>query len=818
VEYYTNIEVSKTTQLDQTITVFDIEIKENLQQKGGAASSSSSPSPSASSSASSSASASTSTISLTQYYNKRNNTVLGQQPNDSDVTLEQGFNAVFAICDNIHDFSKELGKPQIIEDYNKNKEYVHIMNNLNITDYIKYIHPFKNLAITVQDESDYSCISRTCSSKPPSSVSDSGNTPMSETDYDQCYAFNCINKEHQIQVGKWENVFLSQFYYSVLSVFDLQFIHKLNIRNKDHAIKFANYLKKQGYEKYFYDMAICSSDQTGKYYNFDLLKNTLKENGIEKNNTIAKWWDPSSGGNYIENQLENFNKVLKDEVMQPLSGFTSFNKIESITELLVSDNRHIAIPNNCYTINNCIDEMNKLEQKTGNKRKINQMTETDKLLYYDMKRSGDHGQIMYLKHWNSQGNTKNFLVTGDSMCATKAIFEKVPVLFKKFHYEAGKTPIVDLYFYDPPGGNFTREYLIKKNKIFFADISNDLLINQKLEQKCVITLNENKKLTYSFETDDNVNLEDNYKYMVNIINAYEYFVHEATQDGVRYFVYLLKDALDKVTKTYDVEKIRKEEIENLHKIADDQKIKANVNTSVNRNYTKRQQTYHFNENQKQYDILLKEAVITADTNRIINSKIFVSNMRVLNNVLKNIVDRYKNKFLEGIKLIDNDSDSDSVNILDHVKSKISDYSNVIINTSFELGSDTEIKTFIPEEELLYIEINEKINEILKFESPTLTPEQVAPTPESVAPTPTPSTPIPESVAPIPESVAPTPESVAPTPSTPTPSTPTPSTPTPTPESVAPTPESVAPTPESVATTGRFSMRNILNIIFGRKNN
>lgn len=702
--YYKNITTSnREYNIDLTIPIFEIEVVPqtggNVVIEGG------------------------DPVSLTQYYAKNHNTVLGDQKSYFEPTLQQGFNAVIAICDNIHDFSKELGKPQIIEDYNKNNEYVHIMNNMDIPDYVK-LNSFKSLAITNRDESDYSCISRSAPSsenQPPSGISAS-------VDDDKCYELGeCSNKENPIHIGKWENVFLSQFYYNVLPLFDLQFVHKLNIQNENHAIKFAEYLKKQGYNGYFYDMAICSSEQTGPHYNFDYLKGTLQEKGITKNNTIAKWWDPSSGGEFVEGeQLADFNIVLKGQVMQPLSGNTSFESIVSKTGMAVSpDGRMITIPDTCFTINNCITYMEETEQPERKKQRCQlEKATNDKLLFYDMKRSGDHGQVMYLKHWNSMNpDKKNFLITGDSMCATKAIFEKVPVLFKKFHFESSNTsPKVDLYFYDPPGGNFTREYLIKKNKHFFSNFDEILLEVENSGQKCDITL-DNNKLVYSFEQQlsegeqelsEGEQLEDNYKTIVNIINAYDYFVHNI-EGGSLYYMYLLNDAIKKVNETYNIEEIKNTTLAQLTEEAETEMAHANTLTGAER-LSKRQKIVQFANNDKIYQIRLKEAVVKTTANKLLDYKVYTANLRVLRNVLQNIVTRYNNKVLDNIRLNNDPLLDNMINTLTGVRA-----TRGLDDTTMESGSG--IGRVLSDEMVLHMEIQDLFDEMLKNVQGRVVPQQ-----------------------------------------------------------------------------------------------
>jgi hypothetical protein len=75
-----------------------------------------------------------------------------------------------------------------------------------------------------------------------------------------------------------------------------------------------------------------------------------------------------------------------------------------------------------------------------------------KLFILSLKRSGDHGQTMYLKKFNQYPKNegkKAFLITGDSLCAVKALYEKQPVLFFKYYMDySTNDQKVDIFLYN----------------------------------------------------------------------------------------------------------------------------------------------------------------------------------------------------------------------------------------------------------------------------------------------------------------------------------------------------------------------------------
>lgn len=298
----------------------------------------------------------------------------------------------------------------------------------------------------------------------------------------------------------WESMFMSQFFYTVLPFEDRHKLYKLNFEvmfdeNNPANIDFKAYLKKYNFQYFFLDTIIARKDGL-QYYQWNQLKSYLeKEHTIDTVNfkvseekSIAKWWDPSPGNppvKEIEPYITEFSKMLQEEVLQTCNT-VKFQKIVNKndpemstfindTNTILSPNinvkdyysdffieitieitiettykYYIQIPNNSFTIEHCIsmyDEVSKLKQPQ--QLKPAKVKDDLKLFILSLKRSGDHGQTMYLKKFNKISDEKAFLITGDSLCAVKALYEKQPVLFFKYYMDySTNDQKVDIFLYN----------------------------------------------------------------------------------------------------------------------------------------------------------------------------------------------------------------------------------------------------------------------------------------------------------------------------------------------------------------------------------
>lgn len=382
------------------------------------------------------------------------------------------FDTILSFCDTIHDFNKHYTKDYILQEYEKNTNYMKSYSKLLDRENF-HILQLRNLCISQRNISSASASPSSASvSSSDVSASSSANIQKAESD-----------KETEAPPSGlgWEAMFLSRFYYSMMDHKEHQRVYKLNIKNETYAEKFAEYLNKHKYTQYFFDTGISGNiyDDTFDQYSFRELINKLENKNITQFDTVAKWWDPSSGGNQdIDyNQLQKFSEILKKEIM--IDDEFILNNITT-SNVVYSSNVEISVPKEGFTINKCREGIEQ-EPKT-----LNPMN------YYDLKRSGDHGQVMYMKHLNENRiDEKIFLITGDAMCAVKAMYEKQPVLFKKYHGDLRRDRYVDLYFYNPFTANLSREYLLLQNKH---------LLNQgdiKIE-KIVIEINSNSRVYYEY--------------------------------------------------------------------------------------------------------------------------------------------------------------------------------------------------------------------------------------------------------------------------------------------------------------------------------
>ena len=278
----------------------------------------------------------------------------------------------------------------------------------------------------------------------------------------------------------WESMFMSQFFYTVLPFEDRHKLYKLNFEvmfdenNNPAKFEFKEYLKKYNFQYFFLDTIIARKDGL-EYYQWNQLKSYLEiedtiDNGIfsvGEMKSIAKWWDPSSGSpgeEKIVDYIENFSKVLRTEVLQTCNKvqFIKIAKINTEETTILSPNGkdysdffieikivntsyYIKIPKNSFTIENCIS----MYAKVSSLDFSSEVKDDLKLFILSLKRSGDHGQTMYLKHFNKTSDEKAFLITGDSLCAVKALYEKQPVLFFKYYMDySTNDQKVDIFLYN----------------------------------------------------------------------------------------------------------------------------------------------------------------------------------------------------------------------------------------------------------------------------------------------------------------------------------------------------------------------------------
>lgn len=287
----------------------------------------------------------------------------------------------------------------------------------------------------------------------------------------------------------WESMFMSQFFYTVLPFEDRHKLYKLDFevmldKNNPANIEFKAYLKKYNFKYFFLDTIIARKEGL-EYYQWGQLKSYLEithqidnENfKVSEDKSIAKWWDPSSGSpsmSDIKPYIDTFSKILKEEVLQICNNVQFIKIAETTSEenenTILSINQdesfyspyrieikienkpyYIKIPKNSFTIENCISMYNELPDLEKKLTVNNNIISDLKLFILSLKRSGDHGQTMYLKHFNNNktSDEKAFLITGDSLCAVKALYEKQPVLFFKYYMDySTNDQKVDIFLYN----------------------------------------------------------------------------------------------------------------------------------------------------------------------------------------------------------------------------------------------------------------------------------------------------------------------------------------------------------------------------------
>jgi hypothetical protein len=512
------------------------------------------------------------------------------------------------------------------------------MNNMELRDYV-HLQQLKRIAISEREEqSDFyhaeECLVSAASAQAGSTAAIENSDSLGPiTD----------------KKGSWERVFLSNFYYNFTNLHETQHIYKLNITDDNHAYHLAKYLSQHNYGYYFYDMTISSSssDIVSKScgYTFSAMTDILKEQNISDRVTIAKWWDPSKGGNDVWNSksedngnttLDAFNKVLQSSVVQPLSGH---NKLCEITtggkQMRLSDGTLKEIPDNGFTIAYSVDKISNNDNS---------------LLYYDLKRSGDHGQIMYLKHLNSNldaDKKMGFLITGDSMCVTKALLEKVPVLFKLYSNSGIDGNLqMDLYFYNPIMTDVSRERLILQHKAYFTDIA---IINERIETS--INQGALAQLSYMFELNNENKIEiktklyadtvqnteliqKNYLELASFIRAYDFFIKPITNSKCALFMIKIKEYWEKIENPEEIKQFLNNLTIEKTKVVETGQDRRTTEASIIFSNRTRERRIIDNENKYQAD--LEMVKLNVDENAVSKYGIRIEYLKRLARFLKNM--------------------------------------------------------------------------------------------------------------------------------------------------------------------------------------
>jgi hypothetical protein len=479
------------------------------------------------------------------YYHKRGpHSRMCDSSNDrvtlsSDCSLDNVFHSILAYSDSCHDFSTYIPKRLIFQLYKGNPK-----SPLN---YYKY---------------DLDKLRADAQSIVASQLSKSGNPNLSEDsktviflsrlnnvmnnfeDEDNYAAYTpdllkVVNPQYKSEneIGTkgpstWEAPFLSKFYYSIFPIMDRENVYKLNVRAPDWGSNLHKMLLAENFTNYFFDMGIARKAEIEENYRGrDLL--SFIETGKPDNyrdgatpmitqlDTIAKWWDPSTGGNDLKlkaKDLADFSAILRKEVLQQCGNVRFLemkelssdpeNTIRLNVEGMVYPDKHklylhletkggihlyIAVFKDVFTINNCtwlydyIENWRMIKNKSLQTIVRNNFQDLQ-LFVLSLKRSGDHGQSMYLKWYNKQyGNQRSFLVTGDSLCAVKALYEKVPVLFFKYNMNtANSKPVLDLYFHTPSFINKRRENYIKTHLTHLLNENSKKLLDVEEEKRFTV--------------------------------------------------------------------------------------------------------------------------------------------------------------------------------------------------------------------------------------------------------------------------------------------------------------------------------------------
>lgn len=446
----------------------------------------------------------------------------------SDCSQDNIFHSILAYSDSCHDFSVHIPKPLLFQVYKKNPYYKFDLDTLKVNAQQIVSSQLSRTGDMSLSEDSKTTIFLSRMNNVMNNFEDEDNYSANTPDL-----LKVVNPEYRSEneIGTkgpstWEAPFLSKFYYSLFPVMDRENVYKLNVNNPNWGVKLHQMLVSENFTNYFFDMGIARKAGIEEYYGGrDLL--SYIERGKPHNDpdnvpsvitqldTIAKWWDPSSGGsNFDRRDLSNFSALLRREVIQQC-GNVQFvevkqlpNDPENTIRLIMegmeypetqklylhlkikgSQDLYIAVLKDVFTINNCTWLYDYMENwakiKKPGLRTIVRENETDlKLFILSLKRSGDHGQSMYLKWFNQQYiNQRSFLITGDSLCAVKALYEKVPVLFFKYHINTvNSKPVLDLYFHTPSFIDKQREKYVKTHLTHVLSETSRAIIDMEEEK------------------------------------------------------------------------------------------------------------------------------------------------------------------------------------------------------------------------------------------------------------------------------------------------------------------------------------------------
>ena len=469
-----------------------------------------------------------------------------------DCSLDNIFHSILAFSDSCHDF-KDLSRTNIYTVYKDNTEYTNDMEKL--------AKQSKSISEWYLANSllNWSGEKRPLLDRPLLDLPKRNFIYLSQlnklvNNFDT-YDYSKVNTEEQNHanhhgehdVGKngpstWEAPFLSKFYYSLFPVSERENIYKLNVEVVGWQDKLGEFLRNQGFKNYFFDMIIAQKEGLGEY-DWTTMKRAIQNKDITQLDTVAKWWDPSSGGVRPKEfgDIKKFAELLKTEVLQKcgnvefediitwttMDAETSSNgeEINVFDEVVVTDNnnnndeslylkiridedgnptKHIYIQvfkenftiSNCIRLYNYIDNIKTPNNPTDTQKLIENNKNNLKLLVLSLKRSGDHGQVMHLKKHNEEKD-KTFLITGDSLCAIKAMYEKVPVLFFKYHQDEKQKVYCDLYLYYTNFIPAVASYIQTHNiQLTITNPDNDIVNND------IVIKYENKKMIVSQGTEN----------------------------------------------------------------------------------------------------------------------------------------------------------------------------------------------------------------------------------------------------------------------------------------------------------------------------
>ena len=488
-------------------------------------------------------------------------------PSSKDYEFENIFHSILAFSDTHHDFGSYIQKTDLHDVYMSNNHYNHDMNTLqkrlkNATlNYltrrgfnenerlseenrvILYLSRLNNLN-NIRDNVYYDLINVVPPNSEKEVYLDPQNSPTKTA-------------------GGWEAQFLSKFFYLLFPLEEREKIYKVNVAgNKTWGVDLHKFLLKQNFKYYFFDMTLAAAElRESTQFKYTTLKNSVESGRqeptkhlttpkqISQLDTIAKWWDPSTGGDLIPDDIGKFSDILKEQVIQDCNNvrFQRITNVKPISapgsppfviiqltyntvfedplvmydeesplyvELSVQERPnkttacYITVPKTGFNITACTAIYqyieNWIEMPKSRLKEFLEKHEADlKMVVLSLKRSGDHGQVMYLRHHNKEKGAQEraFLITGDNLCVTKAIYEKQPVLFAK-HSLLNKQKHFDLYFYNPNSVNKSREIYIRTNLMRYFE-SESWKLDSDEPKRFLITIKNGKfSITVQFVDQD----------------------------------------------------------------------------------------------------------------------------------------------------------------------------------------------------------------------------------------------------------------------------------------------------------------------------